>query len=103
MQGLFVGQEVAFKPKSSGLDIQFSLGAVAHKQILNSAGREARTVSLHEANWEVGSPFSEKLTLETEARLSLILNEVLKINVGGMKRFSSSKTKRAMFSVSAKF
>lgn len=103
LQGLFVGQEVAFKPNSLGLDIQFSLGAVAHKQILNSVGREARTVSLHEANWEVGSPFREKLTLETEARLSLILNEVLKINVGGMKRFSSSNTKRAMFSVSAKF
>lgn len=103
LQGVFVGQEVAIKPKSPGLDIEFSLGAVAHKQILNSAGREARTVSLHEANWEVGSPFREKLTLETEARLSLVLNEMLKINVGGMKRFSSSKTKRATFSISAKF
>lgn len=103
LQGVYVGQEVAIKPRSPELDIELSLGATAHQQILNSPGREARTVSFHEANWEVGSPFRERLIVETEARLSLVLNEVLKINVGGMKRFSSSKTKRAMFSVSAKF
>lgn len=102
-QQISVAQEIAFKQDAFGFQSHLSFLGAAHKQIMNSVEKEGRTLSLHDAHWEVGVPFDNQIALQTEVNLNVRLTESIDLNAGVAKHLSSINESKVTFSLSGSF
>lgn len=102
-QQISVAQEIAFKKDTFGFQSHLSFLGAAHKQIMNSVEKEGRTLSLHDAHWEVGVPFDNQIALQTEVNLNVRLTESIDLNAGVAKHLSSINESKVTFSLSGSF